>query len=162
MKSIALIALSLAHGLAVAEAATAPGSPVTSAAAEVAGSDSANKVPRDILKMRDPFKKVVVNNPSEAPKSDLEQIPLEKFKIIGVLTGSGMNHMRAILQGPNGKSYFVTENTRIGVKKGVIKRITSDAVHVREKVLNAVGEEESVERELKLQADARNLNGASW
>ena len=51
---------------------------------------------------------------------------------------------------PNGKTYLVWENMRIGIRKGVIRRITPDAIHVREQVINVLGQEENVDSDIRM------------
>jgi len=119
------------------------------------------KIPKDILKLRDPFKRMAVANPKAVPESDLEVIPIENLKLIGVLTGRGLDKMRAMLQGPNGKTYFVTENTKLGTKRGYIRKISPKGVIIRERTTNVLGENENVDTELKIQNDEKKI-GLNW
>jgi hypothetical protein len=45
------------------------------------------EISKEILKQRDPFKKPVINIEKEGVRSELEIFPLEKFKMLGVMTG---------------------------------------------------------------------------
>ena len=102
--------------------------------------------------MRDPFKRPFVANATPvAPPTEMEMFPVDQFKLVGVITGA--DRLRAILLDPNGKSHFVSEKMRIGTRKGFIREIRSDLVQVREKVINAIGREESVDTEIRLPSE---------
>jgi Tfp pilus assembly protein PilP len=106
-------------------------------------------------KMRDPFvlpdgAQPVVNG---VPKSDLERFPVDQFKLVGVITGP--TRLRALLLSPEGKSFFVAENMKIGIKNGSIRKITTAMVVVREKVMNVIGQEENVDSEIRLAPDTK-------
>lgn len=105
----------------------------------------------DILNKRDPFKKpdlLAKRRKNGVLASELEQIPVQDFKMVGVVTGP--TRLKAMILAPNGKTYFVSERDRIGVNKGVIKKITSEAIVVRERVLNLLGKEEDILTEITL------------
>lgn len=109
----------------------------------------------EILKRRDPFAKpdlMARRRKNGALMSELEQIPVQDFKMVGVVTGP--NRLKAMILAPNGKTYFVSEHDRIGVNKGVIKKITPDAIIVREKILNLLGKEEDILTEIALPPDS--------
>jgi len=56
--------------------------------------------------------------------------------------GFGYN---AMLEGPDGKGYFVRVGTIIGPNRGVIKKITQNTIVIEEKYKNMMGEIESKE-----------------
>jgi hypothetical protein len=123
---------------------------------------AAGQVPEEVTRVRDPFKKPTLRAVESKPRSELELYPVEKFKLVAVITGP--KKLRAMLQGPDGKSYFVAEGMAIGFRKGVIRKITHDAVLVREQVLNVLGQEENVDSDLKLPEEGKSLgegNGIS-
>jgi Tfp pilus assembly protein PilP len=120
----------------------------------IAVSQAAPVLPEAILKLRDPFKRPPIKVGAEGPKSELQAFPVEKFKLLGVMTGSDHGHMKAMVQGPNGKTYFVQEKMFIGIRNGFIQKITDTAVIVREKIVNVLGQEEAVNSEILLPADA--------
>jgi len=105
-----------------------------------------SKIPEIFAKIRDPFKRPDIKVILGTPKSDLELFPTEQFKMVGVI--SGPDHKRAMLLGPDGTNYLVSENTKIGTRKGVILKITTSLVQVRERVINILGEEEPVNIDL--------------
>jgi Tfp pilus assembly protein PilP len=111
------------------------------------------EISKEILKQRDPFKKPIIAVPKEGPQSELEIFPLEKLKMLGVMTGG--EHLRAMVQAPNGKTYFVQERMTIGDRKGVIKKITDQEIIVREKVVNVLGIEETVSSTIQLPPDSK-------
>jgi hypothetical protein len=90
------------------------------------------------------------------PTSDLELYTLDQLKLLAVMTGP--KRLRAMVLAPNGKTYLVWENMKIGMRKGVVRRITPDAVHVREQVVNVLGQEENVDSDIRMKLDE---NGTS-
>jgi Tfp pilus assembly protein PilP len=115
---------------------------------------AAPQIPESVLKERDPFKRPPLKLGQEGPKSELQTFPVEKFKLMGVMTGDS-GHMKAMLQAPNGRTYFVQEKMLIGIRSGFIQKITDTAVIVREKIVNALGQEEAVNSEILLPTDAQ-------
>lgn len=102
------------------------------------------------LSIRDPFKAPEVRVSDEAPKGPLELIAVDRFKLLGVITGP--DRFRAMLQDPEGHTHLVSEKMKIGNRKGVVKKITSKGLWIQEKVVNVLGQEESVDTVLKLDA----------
>jgi len=107
--------------------------------------------PEGMLKLRDPFKRPDIEIAKIEPKSELERYSVDSYKMVAVLTGP--NKMRAMLQDPAGATHLVSENMKIGLRRGVIKKITTDTVFVREKVINVLGQEENLDLEIKLPVD---------
>lgn len=103
---------------------------------------------QDLIKLRDPFKRPVLKLEAGESKSELESFSIDKFSLAGVLTGP--RKTRAVVVGPDGKTYVVGESTRIGLRKGVITQIRADRVVVVEKITNVFGEVERVESEIRL------------
>jgi len=67
----------------------------------------------------------------------LERYNVPEFKLTGIVWGGfGYN---AMIEGPDGKGYFVRVGTIIGPNKGVVKKITRDSMVVEEKFKNLVG-----------------------
>jgi Tfp pilus assembly protein PilP len=111
------------------------------------------EISKEILKQRDPFKKPIISVPKDGPQTDLEVFPLEKFQMLGVMTGG--EHLRAMVLAPNGKTYFVQEKMTIGDRKGIIKRITDQQIQVRERVVNVLGIEETVNSTIDLPPESK-------
>jgi Tfp pilus assembly protein PilP len=111
------------------------------------------EISKEILKQRDPFKKPTINIQKEGTQSDLEIFPLEKLRMLGVMTGG--QHLRAMVLAPNGKTYFVQEKMAIGDRKGIIKKITDEEIVVRERVVNVLGIEETVNSTIVLPPDSK-------
>jgi Tfp pilus assembly protein PilP len=107
----------------------------------------------DVLKVRDPFKRPVLTTSKGKPKGDLELFAVEQFKLVGVITGP--MKIRAMVEAPNGKTYFVSEKQKIGQRNGVVKKITPLAVLVRETMVNVVGREEEIDFEIRLPEDLK-------
>lgn len=105
----------------------------------------------DYKKFRDPFKEPAVSESPEL-RSDLERFPVTDFKVVAIITGP--LRMRAMLVAPDGKTHYVSEKMKMGVRDGVIARITTKTVVVREKVVNPLGEVEMFDTEIGLDQPA--------
>ena len=105
----------------------------------------------DLLKIRDPFKRPEPEKKSEIAKTELEQVPVENLLLTGVLTG--LPKIKAMVKVPNGKTYYIAENQKIGILQGYVKKITPTGVIVRQKIVNILGKEEGSDFELKVAAD---------
>jgi type IV pilus assembly protein PilP len=110
----------------------------------------------DYKKFRDPFKEPAISE-TLIVKSDLERFPVTDFKVTGVITGP--IRMRAMLLAPDGKTHYVAENMKVGMRDGVIVKITTKTVVVREKVVNPLGEVEMFDTEIGI--DQAGTNTAS-
>lgn len=92
---------------------------------------------------RDPFALLISKEESKERASSrppLERYGVSEFKLSGIVWGGfGYN---AMLEGPDGKGYFVRVGTVIGVNKGIIKKITKDTMIIEEKFKNMLGEME--------------------
>lgn len=106
---------------------------------------------QDYLKFRDPFKQPETQKSSTEQLTDLEKYPVSEFKLTGVMTGP--KKMRAMILAPDGKTHFVSEKMKIGNKNGIIAKITTKSLVVKEKLVNALGEEELIETEMSMAAD---------
>jgi len=102
----------------------------------------------EVMSIRDPFKMPKIITQKTAPQGELEQFAIHTFQVTGVITGPGK--IRAMILDPNGKTHFVSKDDKIGLKKGVIHRITREGVQIMEKVVNVLGQEELVMTELKI------------
>jgi Tfp pilus assembly protein PilP len=107
----------------------------------------------DIMKLRDPFRRPDIELSKGPPRTELEYYNLDAFKMVAVLTGP--TKLRAILQAADGRSFIVQAGQKIGRRNGVIQRIEDDVVRVRERIVNLLGKEESVDSEIPLQPDPR-------
>ena len=100
---------------------------------------------------RDPFAPLIVKQEKTSKLGDrppLERYNLYEFKMMGVLWGGfGYN---AMLEGPDGKGYFVRIGTVIGPNKGVVKKITQSSVIVEEKFKSLSGAPERKETVIEL------------
>ncbi len=102
----------------------------------------------EFSKLRDPFVMPEIHSESKTPKTELEHFSVSEYKLIGVLTGP--NHLRALVLSPDGKTHIAVEKAKIGLKGGIIRKITQDTLYVREKVMNVLGSEEAVDSLLQL------------
>lgn len=111
----------------------------------------------ELLKLRDPFKRVIqVSDPSIdlADLPELERTPVEDLKLIGVITGP--KKLKALLKTPSGSTLFVSINQSVGTRKGKVSRITSNFVEVQERVKNLLGREDIVIAKIPLEGDTKN------
>ena len=115
------------------------------------GEGESEKIDASFLSLRDIFKAPdIVKDEKDDMKSDLEIYPITDFKMIGVMTGPERAKGMVLL--PNKKTYFVSEQDRVGTRSGVIMKITPEAITIREKIVNVLGQEEDVNTEIKLQS----------
>jgi len=101
----------------------------------------------EAAKLRNPFYRITAFQASEEI-SDLLKYPADQFKLVGVMTGP--KELKALIVDPNGKTHFVTEQTRIGVRNGVIRKILAEKIEVLETFKNVLGERESVVVEIEM------------
>jgi Tfp pilus assembly protein PilP len=99
---------------------------------------------------RDPFASIIVKQERKAGMElpPLERYNISEFKFSGIIWGGfGYN---AMLEGPDGKGYFIRVGTIIGPNRGVVKKITQNAITIEEKFKNAMGETERKEITVQL------------
>ena len=103
------------------------------------------------LGRRDPFAPLIVKQETTSKLGDrppLERYNLYEFKLMGVMWGGfGYN---AMMEGPDGKGYFIRVGTVIGPNKGVVKKITQSSVIVEEKYKSISGTPERKETVIEL------------
>lgn len=98
----------------------------------------------DAMKMRDPYRMPVLKSQGDGVKiAELERFPIDQFKLVGIIAGTKRN--KAMLVGPDNRMHIVGELTRIGTRKGVVKKIKKDQVLVHEKIVNVLGNEETLD-----------------
>ncbi len=128
-------------------AAPAQKQPIASAPTATVASIEPKKADEYIYRAagrRDPFAPIVSRQEKKsAVGPPLERHNVTEFKLSGIVWGGfGYN---AMLEGPDGKGYFVRVGTIIGPNHGVIKKITQNAIIVEEKFKNVMGETERKE-----------------
>jgi type IV pilus assembly protein PilP len=100
---------------------------------------------------RDPFAPLITKEETKARAGSLpplERYSISEFKLTGIVWGGfGYN---AMIEGPDGKGYFVRVGTTIGPNKGSVKKITKDAMEIEEKFKNMLGETERKQITIKL------------
>ncbi len=101
---------------------------------------------------RDPFAPIIEREEKQAKTSarpPLERYNISDFKLTGIIWGGfGYN---AMVEGPDGKGYFVRVGTIMGLNRGVVKKITQNKMVIEEKFKNFSGETESKEIVVELQ-----------
>lgn len=154
-----LSSLALAQDQASTPPPSATGNPAPSEAAAPASAPSTGAASggqttaEAMLHLRDPFKRPDLEMVKVVPKTELESYAADSFKMLGVLTGP--KRLKAMLLAPDGKTYFVSEKTKIGTRGGFVRRITPEAVSVRERVVNVLGQEENLDLDLKLPEEGK-------
>ena len=95
---------------------------------------------------RDPFTPIIIKEEKKAllgAKTPLERFPISEFKLTGIVWGGLGYH--AMLEGPDGKGYFVRRGMIIGPNRGRIKKITDRAMVIEEKFKDPSGTESKKE-----------------
>lgn len=137
--------LAVAASSSAAEPSGLPEATISAASTPGTGSVS------DYKKFRDPFKEPAVAEIQET-RSELERYAVTDFKVVAVITGP--LRMRAMLLGPDSKTHYVSEKMKIGLRDGVITKITTKSIVVREKVVNPLGEVEYFDTEITMDQPA--------
>jgi len=145
-----LLALSVFTGCGDSQKAQAPSSPMAPKSIQQPITQSTSTIaeakPESVYNYRpagrrDPFAPLISFEEKKAKAGDrptLERYNIHEFKLTGIVWGGfGYN---AMLEGPDGKGYFVHVGTIIGPNRGVVKKITSNTMTVEEKFKNATGE----------------------
>ncbi|MBL7715015.1 MAG: pilus assembly protein PilP [Bdellovibrionales bacterium] len=109
----------------------------------------------DFTQLRDPFKQPTVLQSKMEPRTPLETFPVDTLRMIAVM--SGPKRKKALVAAPDGKNYIVMEKMKVGIRGGLISKITPDAILIREKIVNIVGEEEDLDTVLKMQTPPSNI-----
>jgi type IV pilus assembly protein PilP len=100
---------------------------------------------------RDPFSPLIVKEDHKAltgERPPLERYNIYEFKLSGIVWG-GFGYS-AMLEGPDGKGYFVHVGTIIGQNKGIVKKITQYTMVIEEKFKTISGETDRKEVVLEL------------
>jgi len=90
---------------------------------------------------RDPFTPLILKEEKKAfigARTPLERYAIHEFKLAGIVWGGLGYH--AMLEGPDGKGYFVKEKTIIGPNRGIVRRITQSNMIVEERYRDPSGE----------------------
>ena len=112
--------------------------------------------PADYKKFRDPFKEPSISESIDV-RSDLERFAVTDFRVTAIITGP--LRMRAMIVAPDSKTHYVSEKMKIGLRDGVIVKITTKSIIVREKVVNPLGEVELFDTEIGM--DQPSVAGAT-
>lgn len=124
-----------------------------SAEAAVPTTTGGNPISEEVLRLRDPFKRPDLDTGKLIVRTEIEKYPVDSFRMVAVLTGP--TRMRAMVLAPDNKTYMVHAGMKIGVRQGVIKRITEDGIEVRERIVNVLGQEENLDIEIPLVPDSK-------
>ncbi len=90
---------------------------------------------------RDPFTPLIIREEKKdriGARPPLERYALHEFKLTGIVWGGLGYH--AVLEGPDGKGYFVKTGTIVGTNRGVVKKIDQNSLTVLEQFKDPSGE----------------------
>ena len=136
----------------------APAQPVKPGAPVAGGEQKSPEYTYKPAGRRDPFAPIIVREEKKEQKGaipPLERYAVAEFKLTGIVWGGfGYN---AMLEGPDGKGYFVRAGTVIGLNRGVVKKITKDVMIVEEKFKNYLGATERKEITVTLRKKQEGL-----
>lgn len=104
----------------------------------------------EVMNLRDPFKRLYrkVDQGVASNLTELEKVPLSEIKLLGIITGG--REVRAMVSSTGGTTYTVGENTLIGNRSGIIVKITSKGIRVKERFINLRGDEDFNITDIKL------------
>ena len=101
---------------------------------------------------RDPFRSYFADleraESEEGVLSELQQIELDQFRLVGVITGTATP--MAMVQDSSGKGYTVKIGTRIGKQLGQVKQIRRGEIVIQEEFRDFTGSIIPVYKTLKL------------
>lgn len=100
---------------------------------------------------RDPFAPIMERDSKKAKSGDrppLERYNISEIKLSGIVWG-GFGYS-AMVEGPDGKGYFVRTGAFLGPNRGVVKKITQNTIIIEEKFKTYSGETERKEIILEL------------
>lgn len=89
---------------------------------------------------RDPFKAYageVVESRPEDPRTPLEQFELDQFALTAIVWG--ISEPRGLLRAPDGQSYIIRKDMRLGKNRGRVSRITRREILVEEEYRDPTG-----------------------
>lgn len=109
----------------------------------------------------DPFKpflnlevaKVTTKPIRNVPRTPLEEVGLDQFKLVGIAIGS--NRKAAMVEDPKKKGYIIGEGTVIGHNRGRVVEILRDRVVVEERLPDATGKNKTQRTVIKLHKDEK-------
>jgi type IV pilus assembly protein PilP len=95
---------------------------------------------------RDPFAPIMEREGKKTKSGErppLERYSISEFKLSGIVWG-GFGYS-AMLEGPDGKGYFVRNGTILGPNRGIVKKITQNMMFIEETYKTYTGETERKE-----------------
>lgn len=92
-----------------------------------------------------------VNRP--VPRTPLEEVGLDQFKLVGIALGS--NRKAAMVEDNKKKGYIIGEGTVIGHNRGRVVEILRDRVIIEERIPDAAGKNKTQRTVIKLHKDEK-------
>ncbi len=142
---------------AVPAVAPVPPAVVSPAAAEAAAPKSEEEFHYLPAGRRDPFKSLLVLQEKKKDVSMLppiQQVDIQSFKVVGIIIDRVTGN-RAMLQGPDGKSYVIKKGDIVGKNEGEVVSIDFNGLTVRERYLDFMNKETIVTTVLKVSEKPR-------
>jgi len=111
---------------------------------------------------RDPFYPrniVVTGTPEEGGVTPLESYNISQMKFVAILVDHQDNEPYALVGLPDGKYYNVREGTSIGLREGVVKRISINSIVITERIKDYKSQVTSQDTEIRLREPEDELEG---
>jgi type IV pilus assembly protein PilP len=122
------------------------------AAADATAEDVEEVFTYNAIDRRDPFRSYfadLTNSDADVGVlSELQKIELDKFRLVGVVTGTATP--MAMVQDSQGKGYTIKIGTRIGKQLGQVKQIRRQEIIIQEEFRDFTGKIIPVYKSLKL------------
>jgi len=146
---------------AVQKPVEAPKPPAVQKAPDVEKPGEAVSYHYDARGKIDPFKpflnlevaKVTTKPVRHVPRTPLEEVGLDQFKLVGIAIGS--NRKAAMVEDPKKKGYIIGEGTVIGHNRGRVVEILRDRVIIEERIPDATGKNKTQRTVIKLHKDEK-------
>jgi len=97
----------------------------------------------------EPPRKKAKPEKQDRPLTPLQKYALDELKLVAIIKSG--NRLSALFEDMSEFGYIVKEDTLIGKKGGIVKKITYDKVIIEESIYNSVGEIEKSIRSIKIQ-----------
>jgi len=114
---------------------------------------------KELLNRRDPFRppsEILATTPLVGQKSETQFYGSSDYRLIGVMTGP--NRVKALVESPSGKTFFVTTNDPLGAAGGRVVQINENSMVIEERVTNPMGNSEKVKRTINLVQEGHSSN----
>lgn len=111
---------------------------------------------------RDPFYPLDIPEtvgPGSEGVTPLESFNISQMRFVAILVDHEDNEPYALVGLPDGKFFNVREGTRIGLREGVVKRISIDRIIITEMIKDYKGQRTSQDTEIRLREPEDEMEG---